>query len=121
MNIDKKRIKKILSLKDVKEVAFRPARFREGYLASEVDAFVDDIVHTLSSKVFDGKEQMDKTIKLLQKTIKEKDNIITAFKEAFIPVSEIVDSHLEPKETGMYKSAPRILQQHIKLGLGEEL
>jgi DivIVA domain-containing protein len=119
--MNKKREKKILSLNDIKAVSFKPARFREGYLADEVDAFIDDVIHTLQSKVFDGKEQMDKNIKALQEEIKKKNKTIESFRNIFIPLSEMVDSYLDPRETGMFKSAPKLLQQHIKLGLGEEL
>ncbi|MDR3128064.1 MAG: DivIVA domain-containing protein [Bifidobacteriaceae bacterium] len=39
----------ILTLEDIKNVEFRPARLKEGYLADEVDKFIDDVIETFSS------------------------------------------------------------------------
>ncbi|MDR2799240.1 MAG: DivIVA domain-containing protein [Bifidobacteriaceae bacterium] len=38
----------ILTLEDIKNVEFRPARLKEGYLADEVDKFIDDVIETFS-------------------------------------------------------------------------
>ncbi|MDR3116920.1 MAG: DivIVA domain-containing protein [Bifidobacteriaceae bacterium] len=40
----------VLTLDDIKNVEFRPARLKEGYLADEVDKFIDDVIETFSAK-----------------------------------------------------------------------
>ncbi|MDR3151898.1 MAG: DivIVA domain-containing protein [Bifidobacteriaceae bacterium] len=40
----------ILTLDDIKNVEFRPARLKEGYLADEVDKFIDDVIETFAAK-----------------------------------------------------------------------
>ncbi|MDR2748583.1 MAG: DivIVA domain-containing protein [Bifidobacteriaceae bacterium] len=81
----------VLTLEDIKNVEFRPARLKEGYLADEVDKFIDDVIETFTKNQAAAPAPTPEPVKehahiasdsaLLEKELKEKDEQIQSLEK----------------------------------------